>query len=262
MRHPDRFWLLESLGLLCLLAAVVCLGMAGYEGTLKADDSPWFKPAKYLAAWGAISFMLGKASGYLPLKSQRISVGFYIMMLMLVQFGCWLATLYHHFSEPVGYPPAWANHGLMSIHALQNLTWLGLIMPVGYILHQLTRVDRRRLALPYLFGLRTGLFMFILALLLSTTLAQYGVPIETAYTFGHEGLPFFYWQINHFQLRAVFTICSLALIWLPGVGFMLSRGQQKGSVLYATVLMAIISLVLVLAFGITWVGIKTDRPFF
>jgi hypothetical protein len=251
--YPSRSNLLLYLAGLFALLTVAILCYAANVGDLVATDSIWFKPAKYAASLAGFSCCLWVYTSYLPLRRQKLVVGSIIFICLLVLGLCYTNLVVSKLGSTGSFFQMDLAIGI-SVFVL-NLTLL-------YLLWQLTRVDRRKLTLPYLFGIRFGLLLFIvsgLAGMLSIT----GPKIHTTTdVFGHYGFPFYNWQIADLDIRVLISIGAHSFIYLPCLGNLLGRINGTKYSTITTGAISVISIALLMMVVVMAVAIKIGRPLF
>ncbi len=257
--YPSRTYWLRAVAIFFGMLTLCWLALATSDGTLKAEDSPWFKPAKLAATMAAFSWCLGAYLSYLPFYQQRLTASVLAALALLTSGGVFVWMVARQVLLDAELPPIIYDHtGLMLYYVNKGAVML-LLAVVAYLLWQLNRTDRRKLSLPYLFGIRSGLALFLASGLMGLLVGRGTQGPYPPYTYGFEGFPFFNWRVLDLKLRGIYLLASHAIIYLPIVGNLLGRIQDHKYVPMSTGFIAVLSIMLLILLAVGWVAQVTGR---
>jgi len=248
---PNRTNLLLYLAGIFALLIVGALFYASNTGGLTSTDNIWFRPAKYAASLMGISIGLSVYTSFLPLNRQKLIVSALVALCLLTLGFCYTHLIYHYIQK---------NEPILPVQKIIEVSFLTLDLVMAYLLWELTRVDRRKLTLPLLFGLRFGLLLFIITNV--TMLITQKAAIMPIDPFAHRGYPFYNWQIEDLISRVIFSIGSHSIIYLPILGYFLGRINGTKYTTITTAVISVIGIGFLVLLAVTAVAIKIGRPVF
>jgi hypothetical protein len=204
-----------SVGHMLLLPMMIAFAALD-ERTVMGID-PWVKPIKFALANAVYLLTIGWLFYYLP-ESRRIKrrveaaiAGSIIIETALITLQAARATSSHfNFSSPIS----------IAIFAIMGLMILLNTIMVVYLAMRFWRTDLT-ISPPYLWGIRLGFLIFILANLegfVMIGLMSHSVGVAD----GGAGLPLINWNTRGGDLRIAHFVGMHALQVLPAVGYLLS----------------------------------------
>ena len=212
-RDPVLFWV--SFGHLILLALL--LAAAPFEGRTVLGINLWIKPIKFVIANTVFMLTIGWLSHHLP-AGERARRRVSRLVALTITAETVLITLQaargttSHFNLS-----SWADAGVLSLMGLMIV--LNTIV-VAYVAWRFWR-NEAAVSAPYLWGIRLGLLIFLLASLegfVMIGLMSHGVGVAD----GGPGLPVVNWSTRGGDLRIAHFVGLHALQVLPLVGHLLS----------------------------------------
>lgn len=210
---------LAVLGWLHLVALVVLLCVAPFDARTIMGLNPWIKPLKFLISITIYVWTLAWFLGYLrayPRAVRLVSWG--TAFVFVVEMGCLISQAARgttsHYNQATPYDAAVFS----TMGAMITLNTLLAVITLAFFFKRTTP----QLAPAYLWGIRLGLLLFVLASL--EGLAMIG---QMAHTVGAPdggpGLPFVNWSTRAGDLRVAHFLGFHALQLLPLAGYGLSR---------------------------------------
>jgi hypothetical protein len=220
-RRRDRLLFWVSAGHLLLLALM--LAVAPFDERTVSGINPWIKPIKFVVANTVYMLTVGWLLRHLPAAEKaRRRVSRLVAMTTI--------------AETVAITTQ-AARGTTSHHNVSTLTDAGILGVMGLMIVVNTvvvayvawRFWRRgaAVAAPYLWGIRLGLLIFLLASLegfVMVGLMSHGVGVAD----GGPGLPLINWSTRGGDLRIAHFVGLHALQVMPLVGHLLSASGAAG----------------------------------
>ena len=220
-RDPLLFWT----GALPLLLVPLMAAAAPFDERLVTGINPWIKPIKFTAAGAVYLLTLAWFMPDLPASvraRQRVSrLAACTMMaeLALVTMQAARGTA-SHFNDRA--PFDFAVFGLM------GLLIMGNTVAVGYVTWRFWRADAP-LPSPYLWGIRLGLLIFLLASFEGFAMVRLNAH-SVGVADGGPGLPLINWSTRGGDLRVAHFVGLHALQVLPLVGYLFSSPRVAGRI--------------------------------
>lgn len=210
---------LAVLGWLHLAALVVLLCVAPFDTRTIMGLNPWIKPLKFLVSIAIYAWTLAWFVGYLRAHPRAVRlVSWGTVFVFVVEMACIISQAARgttsHYNQATPYDAAvFSTMGAMiTLNTLLATITLGLFF----------RRTTPPLASAYLWGIRFGLLIFVLA-----SLEGMAMIMQSAHTVGAPdggpGLPFVNWSTRAGDLRVAHFLGFHALQLLPLAGFALSR---------------------------------------
>lgn len=212
-RDPLLFWV--SAGHLILLALI--LAVAPFDGRLVTGINPWIKPTKFVIANTVYMLTIGWLLRHLPstekakTRASRLIVMTTIAETVLITLQAARGTTSHHNISTL------TNLGILGVMGLMIV--INTIV-VAYVALKFWR-NKPAIPAPYLWGIRLGLLIFLLASLegfVMVKLHSHSVGVAD----GGPGLPLINWSTRGGDLRIAHFVGLHALQVLPLVGYLFS----------------------------------------
>ena len=223
-------------GVFNFIFAFGCLLMMQFDETRILGISAWIKPAKFFLASSIFSFTM---LWYLPLleKPSTSRIYSYVIIAVLgleniiITYQAWHGTT-SHFN--VTSPLNGAFFAIMGIAIMILTCWTAFICWLFFRKTDFTA------PMPYVWGIRLGLLIFVLASLEGIIMVRMmshtiGAPD------GGEGLVFLNWSRQHGDLRVAHFFGMHSLQVLPLIGYYLCKTNRQ------VILYSLLYLVLVVA---------------
>ena len=232
--------LLFGVGVAQVILLFIMIGVAPFDGREVMGINPWIKPIKFAASIAIYALTMGWLLYELPLKEKvKGRVNWAIASTLIIEIA--LITMQaargvtSHFNNTTAFDSA--------VFAVMGLAITFNILVVAYVALKFWMTDAK-IPAPYLWGIRIGLTIFVLASLegfamVSHSAHSVGVPD------GGPGLPLVNWSTIGGDLRVAHFFGMHALQVLPLAGYLLStrraesltsnavRWVQAGGVVYA-----------------------------
>lgn len=211
---------LAVLGWLHLAALVVLLCVAPFDTRTIMGLNPWIKPLKFLISIAIYVWTLAWFTGYLRAHPRAVRlVSWGTAFVFVVEMACIISQAARgttsHFNEATPYDAAIFS----TMGAMISLNTLLAAITLAFFFK---RTPPPQLAPAYLWGIRLGLLIFVLA-----SLEGVAMIMQSAHTVGAPdggpGLPFVNWSTRAGDLRVAHFLGFHALQLLPLAGFALSR---------------------------------------
>lgn len=236
----DRNPLLFDVGVAHVILLFVMMVIAPFDGREVMGINPWIKPMKFAASIAIYALTMGWLLDELPLREQvrrRVSwviAGTLIIEIILITMQASRGVT-SHFNDTTAFDAA--------VFSVMGAAITINILVAAYVALKFWRTDAK-IPAPYLWGIRIGLTIFVLASLegfamVSHSAHSVGVPD------GGPGLHVVNWSTKGGDLRVAHFFGMHALQVLPLAGFLLStrraesltsnaaRWAQVGGVVYA-----------------------------
>jgi hypothetical protein len=214
--------LLYIFGWLCLVGAMICIVMIFFDNTTVLGINAWIKPTKFLLSIWIFAWTMGWFLYYLQKPGKSL---YYSMMVVLVMSFelfviIWQAAngrLSHFNTSSPLYLQLYNAMGV----AIGILTlWTFYINILFFVKKDFT------VPMPYIWGIRLGLLMFVIFSIEGGVMAA-----RLSHTVGAEdggaGIPFVNWSNAYGDLRVAhfFGIHSLQL--LPLTGYFIAKNNKQ-----------------------------------
>lgn len=219
---------LFSFGAICLVAALLCLGLTRLTQTQVMGVNAWYKPFKFLLSTAIFVWSMAWYTHYLG--PSRAVVGYAWLIIGLFAFENvyigWQANRgqLSHFNLST---PLYAGlYGLMAIAAV------GISVATAYITVLFFSRDFPHLSPTYLWGIRLGLVLFVL-------FSMQGLAMGARLTHtvggpdGGPGLPVVNWSRRYGDLRVAHFLGMHALQVLPLLSVYVLRSVKQVGVVGA-----------------------------
>jgi hypothetical protein len=214
--------LLFVTGVAHVILLLIMAGVAPFDGREVMGINPWIKPIKFAASIAIYALTMGWLLYELPLKEKvKGRVNWAIASTLIIEIA--LITMQaargvtSHFNNTTAFDSA--------VFAVMGLAITFNILVAAYVGLKFWRTDAK-IPAPYLWGIRIGLTIFVLASLegfaMTGRLAHsVGVPD------GGPGLPLLNWSTRGGDLRVAHFFGIHALQVLPLAGYMLSTRRSE-----------------------------------
>jgi hypothetical protein len=214
--------LLFVTGVAHVILLLIMAGVAPFDGREVMGINPWIKPIKFAASIAIYALTMGWLLYELPLKEKvKGRVNWAIASTLIIEIA--LITMQaargvtSHFNNTTAFDSA--------VFAVMGLAITFNILVAAYVGLKFWRTDAK-IPAPYLWGIRIGLTIFVLASLegfaMTGRLAHsVGVPD------GGPGLPRLNWSTRGGDLRVAHFFGIHALQVLPLAGYMLSTRRSE-----------------------------------
>ncbi len=220
-RNPLIFWV--SVGHLVLLALI--LPVAPFDGRLVTGINPWIKPIKFVIANTVYMVTVGLLLRHLPAgekaktRAGRLVVMTTVAETVLITLQAARGTT-SHFNLST-----YADAGVVSLMGIMIV--INTVV-VAYVARKFWKNDAA-VAAPYLWGIRLGLLIFLLASLEGFVMIGHNSH-SVGVADGGPGLPLIHWSTRGGDLRIAHFVGLHALQVLPLVGRVLSspRVAERG----------------------------------
>jgi hypothetical protein len=210
-------------GWLMLATSVVLLSIAPFDSRTIMGINPWIKPLKFTISITIFVWTLGWFLHYLsnrPWAVRFISWG--VFFVFAVEMFCIILQAARgttsHFNIKTPFDAAIFSTMGLAITVNTMLVLLVLLLFFGR--------TAKPLPLPYLWGIRLGLLLFLLASIEGMVMIS-----QLAHTVGQPdggpGLPLVNWSTRAGDLRIAHFLGFHALQLLPLVGYSLSRWRER-----------------------------------
>lgn len=220
-RAPLIFWV--SVGHLVLLALI--LPIAPFDERLVTGINPWIKPIKFIVANTVYMLTIGWLLRHWPgsdrtgRKASRLVVMTTIAETVLITLQAARGTTSHHNMTSL------TNVGILSVMGIMIV--INTVV-VAYVAHKFW-TNRPAIAAPYLWGIRLGLLIFLLASLEGFAMVRLGAH-SVGVPDGGPGLPVISWNTRGGDLRIAHFVGLHALQVLPLVGHLFSSERLGGRI--------------------------------
>jgi hypothetical protein len=223
LHRRDRVLALVGWTMVALLVALLII--APFDARTIKGLNPWIKPMKFCVSITAYVWTLAWFVGYLrayPRTVRLVSWG--TAFVFLVEMACIVSQAARgttsHYNQATPYDAAiFSTMGAM-------ITLNTLLASITFVLF--FRRTTPQLAPAYLWGIRLGLLIFVLA-----SLEGMAMIMQAAHTVGAPdggpGLPFVNWSTRAGDLRVAHFLGFHALQLLPLAGYGLSRQTRAGT---------------------------------
>ena len=237
----DRNTLLYYFGLLCLIGALVCVGLFFFTNLQVLGVNAFIKPLKFFVSIWIFAWTMGWIMYLLDKKRKVIIYSWVVVVAMVIELVIitWQAAngrLSHFNISTFFYARLFDVMGV----AITIMTiWTGYI---GYLFF---RQKRFKASDAYIWGIRLGLIFFVVFAFEGGIMAA-----RLAHTVGAAdggpGLPLINWSRQYGDLRIAHFMGMHALQLLPLYGFYMAR-QPRQVIIFAGVYLAIVTTLLLLA---------------
>lgn len=222
LRHRDPLLFWTGVGM--LLTLVVCLLLSIGDTRLILGLNPWIKPMKFLIS---ITFFLWTVAWFMPetgpYPRARAVIRWTIATAMTVEILCIIMQSIRgttsHFNHQTPFDDA--IFGIMGMGVVFNTLAMALFL---WIIRRDTPPNRAG----YLWGIRLGVAMFLLASLQGTLIVgndAHSIPGPD----GSPGLPFVNWSTTMGDLRIAHFFGMHGMQALPLLGFLLDRSRIRAA---------------------------------
>jgi len=205
-----------------ILALVMLVGLAVDSRSILGLN-PWLKPFKFSVSIAIYLFTIALFMSYLPLNEKwSVRVGGTIAITMLIEII--LISMQaargttSHFNTTTTFDTA--VFAVMGIAVAINTLMLVIVLWQYFVL-------QLELAPSYLWGIRLGLAIFIVASFQGFMMASRGAHTVGAAD-GGAGLPLVNWSTLHGDLRVAHFVGLHALQIIPLAGYLVSGGNDPG----------------------------------
>jgi hypothetical protein len=213
--------LLFGLGVAHLILFGIMLLIAPFDERTVMGINPWIKPMKFAISIAIYSFTIGWILAELPLRGEvKRRIDHILAVTLLIEIA--LITMQaargvtSHFNQTTVFD--------MFVFGVMGLAITINIAAVAYVAVKFWRSDLR-IPAPYLWGIRYGLTIFVLASLEGFVMAAHGAH-SVGVADGGTGLPFINWSTRGGDLRAAHFFGIHALQVLPLIGALLSSQRS------------------------------------
>lgn len=214
--------LLYWYGWLCLAGTLICLLMTQLTDTIVLGINAWIKPAKFFISIAIMSWTMTWYMEYLNQKRKVRTYSWVFVFIMSYELFVitWQAAegrLSHfNISTPL----------YQLLFALMGLAISILVAWTGYIGYLFFRQKTFTVPMPYIWGIRLGIILFVIFAfeggLMATHLAHtVGAPD------GGPGLPVVNWSRQYGDLRIAHFIGVHSLQVLPLFGFFVAKNNRS-----------------------------------
>jgi hypothetical protein len=212
--------LLFGLGVAHLALLSMMLLIAPFDGRTVMGINPWIKPMKFAISIAIYLFTMAWILGELPLRAELkrrinwILAGTLVIEIVLITMQA-ARGVTSHFNRATAFD--------MAVFATMGASIVLNIMAAAYVAVRFWKSDVR-IPAPYLWGIRLGLVIFVLASLEGFAMIGNGAH-SVGVPDGGAGVPFLNWSTKGGDLRAAhfFGIHSLQVLPLIGALFSSSR---------------------------------------
>jgi hypothetical protein len=233
--------ILYIFGWLCLVGAMIGIVMIFFDNTLVLGINAWIKPVKFLLSIWIFSWTMGWFLYYLQAPGKSLYYSFMVVIVMAFELFViiWQAAngRLSHFNIS---SPLYMNlYNAMGI-AIGILTiWTAYIAVLFFVKKDFT------VPMPYIWGIRLGLIMFVIFSIEGGVMAA-RLSHTVGAADGGSGIPFVNWSDAYGDLRVAhfFGIHSLQI--LPLTGFYIARTNRQVFVV-ALLYFAMVTIMLVQA---------------
>jgi hypothetical protein len=238
-------------GWLHWILALVLVVMVPFDSRTILGINPWIKPLKFSVSIAVYVWTLAWYLRYLLKRTdvvKRISWG--VAFTMVVEIT--LITLQSARGVPshfnVATPVDTALFAIMGSMIGLNTLVLGWVTVLFF-------VDRPELPAAYLWGIRFGLLVFLLASFEGVWMVRHGSHTVGGAD-GGAGLPFLNWSRQHGDLRVAHFVGMHALQVLPLAGYWISRSRspEGTKVAYAVVIFLVYFGIMAWLLWLAWLG--------
>lgn len=208
-----------------LLLVPLMLAASPFDERLVTGISPWVKPIKFALANAVYVLTVGWLFHYLPAgadarrRVSRLVAMTVIAETVLITLQAARGTTSHfNVSSPLS-------------AGIQGLMGLMIVINTGAVVYAAVKFWRGGPAIPapYLWGIRLGLLIFLLASLEGFAMVRLGAH-SVGVADGGPGLPLIYWSTRGGDLRVAHFVGLHALQVLPLVGYLFSKAGDGGRV--------------------------------
>ncbi|HYG81308.1 MAG TPA: hypothetical protein VD861_13015 [Pyrinomonadaceae bacterium] len=214
--------LLFDVGAAHLILLAVMLVMAPFDGRLVTGVNPWLKPMKFAASIAVYVLTIGWLLYELPLKEKaRRLVDWSIAAAMVAEIVLITAQAARGVRSHFNYSSPFDT----LVFAVMGWAIIVNTVVAGYVTVKFWKTDAK-IPAPYLWGIRLGLLIFVLASLegfamVGRSAHSVGVPD------GGAGLPVVNWSTEGGDLRVAHFFGMHALQALPLIGYLLSTRRAR-----------------------------------
>jgi hypothetical protein len=214
--------LLFAVGLAHLILLAVMLVIAPFDGRIVTGVNPWLKPMKFAASIAVYALTIGWLLYELPLKEKaRRLVNWSIAAAMVAEIVLITAQAARGVRSHFNYTTPF------DALVFTVMGWAIIVntIAVAYVTVKFWKTDAK-IPAPYLWGIRAGLLIFVLASLegfamVGRSAHSVGVPD------GGAGLPVVNWSTQGGDLRVAHFFGMHALQALPLIGYLLSTRRAR-----------------------------------
>jgi hypothetical protein len=213
--------LLFGLGVAHLLLLFIMLLIAPFDERTVMGINPWIKPMKFAISIAIYSFTIAWILGELPMRMEaKRRIDWILAVTLVIEIA--LITMQaargvtSHFNSTTVFD--------MLVFGVMGLAITVNIVAAAYVAIKFWRTDLP-ISAPYLWGLRYGLAIFVLASLEGFVMVSHGAHSVGVADCG-AGLPFINWSTSGGDLRAAHFFGIHALQALPLIGALFS--SQRG----------------------------------
>jgi hypothetical protein len=214
--------LLFVTGVSHVILLFIMAGVAPFDGREVMGINPWIKPIKFAASIAIYALTMGWLLYELPLKEKvKGRVNWAIASTLIIEIA--LITMQaargvtSHFNNTTAFDSA--------VFAVMGLAITFNILVAAYVGLKFWRTDAK-IPAPYLWGIRIGLTIFVLA-----SLEGFAMTGQLAHSVGvpdgGPGLPLLNWSTRGGDLRVAHFFGIHALQVLPIAGYMLSTRRSE-----------------------------------
>jgi len=215
--------LLFGLGVAHLVLFCLLLMIAPFDGRTVMGINPWIKPLKFAISIAIYAFTMAWILAELPMRAEVkrwivwILAGTLVLEIVLITMQA-ARGVTSHFNNATAFDSA--VFGTMGAAILIN------IGAAAYIAVKFWKA-RLQIPAPYLWGIRLGLTIFVLASLEGMVMVAHGAH-SVGVADGGAGLPLLNWSTQGGDLRAAHFFGIHALQVLPFIGVLLSARGGTG----------------------------------
>jgi hypothetical protein len=214
--------LLFGVGVAHVILLLVMMGVAPFDGREVMGINPWIKPIKFAASIAIYAVTMSWLLYELPLKEKvkgRVNWAIAITLIIEIVLITMQAArgVTSHFNNATPFDSA--------VFAVMGASITFNILVAAYVALKFWRTDAK-IPAPYLWGIRIGLTIFVLASLegfAMTTQSAHSVGVPD----GGPGLPLLNWSTRGGDLRAAHFFGIHALQVLPLAGYLLSTRRWE-----------------------------------
>jgi hypothetical protein len=209
--------LLFSLAVAHIALLSLMLLIAPFDGRTVMGINPWIKPMKFAISIAIYLFTMAWILGELPVRAEvkrRINwilAGTLVIEIILITMQA-ARGVTSHFNQATAFD--------MAVFATMGAAIVINIMAAAYVAMKFWRSDVQ-IPAPYLWGIRLGLVIFVLASLEGFAMVANGAH-SVGVPDGGAGLPFLNWSTRGGDLRAAHFFGIHALQALPFIGSLFS----------------------------------------
>ncbi len=205
-----------------VILLLVMIGIAPFDGREVMGINPWIKPMKFAASIAIFALTMGWILYELPLKeSLKRLVSWAITGAMIIEIT--LITMQaargvtSHFNSATAFDSA--------IFSVMGIAIVFNTLVVAYVALKFWTTEAK-IPAPYLWGIRIGLTIFVLASLEGFVMVNHSAHSVGAPD-GGPGLPMLNWSVKAGDLRIAHFFGIHALQALPLVGYLLSTRRAE-----------------------------------